>query len=260
MGGARPAGRRGARGADHGRRAQAPLFACDHHRSGSGHRRVPGRRPAGLRLWPDERQAARVVDRHFELHDRLTTALELHDSDLPLSILQRTDARRRTEGLRLSESAAGQLKALEGGAAALPLAVFLVLALIGLPSAGTHASALAQSGNQVKKAARTGVPRVIKKANQGLSPTAKKEAALRNLNLALRRLRAKLREAPNKAAALRAISATQQQLHRIASSLHPIKPAAVSQLNHALSSHMTRASGRRPPAARKRPFPPRPIP
>ncbi len=193
----------------------------------------------GIRRWPDRLQTARAVDQHFNLHDRLTTAFELRTSSLPLSELQRSDAGRRLAGLKPRESARGQLSSRESGAAVVVLMVLLALALVGLPA--THGAVQTSYADQqrVHQAAQTGIPRIVRTVNLGLGPVTRHDAAMRNLNLALQHLRHQLQHASNRAGALRAISATQQQLHRIAASLHPIKPAAVSQLNHALASRMS---------------------
>jgi len=192
----------------------------------------------GIRRWPDRLQTARAVDHHFDLHDRLTTALELRTSDLPLAELQRIDAGRRLVGLKPRESARGQFSRRESGAAALVLILVLALTLVGLPAArGTVQTSYADQ-QRVHHALQTGIPQIVRKVNLGLGPVTRHDIAMRNLNLALQHLRRQLLHASNRATALRAISATQQQLRRIAASLHPIKPAAVSQLNRALASRM----------------------
>jgi len=193
----------------------------------------------GIRRWPDRLQTARAVDHHFNLHDRLTTALELRTSALPLAELQRSDAGRRLAGLKPRESARGQFSGRESGAAVVVLMVLLALALVGLPAARGAVQTSYADQQRVHHAAQTGIPRIVRKVNLGLGPVTRHDVAMRNLNLALQHLRHQLQHASNRAGALRAISATQQQLHRIAASLHPIKPAAVSQLNHALASRMS---------------------
>jgi len=193
----------------------------------------------GIRRWPDRLQTARAVDHHFNLHDRLTTALELRTSALPLSELQRSDAGRRLAGLKPRESARGQFSGRESGAAVVVLMVLLALALVGLPAARGAVQTSYADQQRVHHATQTGIPRIVRKVNLGLGPVTRHDVAMRNLNLALQHLRRQLQHASNRAGALRAISATQQQLHRIAASLHPIRPAAVSQLNHALASRMS---------------------
>ncbi|MDQ2741129.1 MAG: hypothetical protein M3Z66_02340 [Chloroflexota bacterium] len=193
----------------------------------------------GIRRWPDRLQTARTVDHHFNLHDRLTTALELRASALPLAELQRSDAGRRLAGLKPRESARGQFSRRESGAAAVVLMVLVGLALVGLPAARGAVQTSYADQQRVQHAAQTGIPRIVRKVNLGLGPVTRHDVAMRNLNLALQHLRRQLQHASNRAGALRAISATQQQLHRIAASLHPIRPAAVSQLNRALASRMS---------------------
>ncbi len=193
----------------------------------------------GIRRWPDRLQTARAVDHHFNLHDRLTTALELRTSALPLAELQRSDAGRRLAGLKPRESARGQFSGRESGAAVVVLMVLLALALVGLPAARGAVQTSYADQQRVHHATQTGIPRIVRKVNLGLGPVTRQDIAMRNLNLALQHLRRQLQHASNRAGALRAISATQQQLHRIAASLHPIRPAAVSQLNRALASRMS---------------------
>jgi len=193
----------------------------------------------GIRRWPDRLQTARAVDHHFNLHDRLTTALELRTSALPLAELQRSDAGRRLAGLKPRESARGQFSGRESGAAVVVLMVLLALALVGLPAARGAVQTSYADQQRVHHATQTGIPRIVRKVNLGLGPVTRHDVAMRNLNLALQHLRRQLQHASNRAGALRAISATQQQLHRIAASLHPIRPAAVSQLNRALASRMS---------------------
>lgn len=193
----------------------------------------------GIRHWPNRLETARVVDHHFNLHDRLTTALELRTSELPLAELQRSDAGRRLVGLKPRESARGQFSGRESGAAAVVLMVLVGLALVGLPASRGAIQTSYADQQRVHHAAQTGIPQIVRKVNLGLGPVTRHDAAMRNLNLALQHLRRQLQHASNRAGALRAISATQQQLHRIAASLHPIRPAAVSQLNRALTSRMS---------------------
>lgn len=193
----------------------------------------------GIRRWPDRLQTARTVDHHFNLHDRLTTALELRTSDLPLAELQRSDAGRRLVGLKARESARGQFSRRESGATVVVLMVLLAVALVGLPAARGAVQTSYADQQRVHHAEQTGIPRIVRKVNLGLGPVTRHDVAMRNLNLALQHLRRQLQHASNRAGALRAISATQQQLHRIAASLHPVRPAAVSQLNRALASRMS---------------------
>src|SRR5579872_702595 len=191
---------------------------------------------AGIRRWPDNLQTARAVDRRFNLHDRVTTALELRASQWPLATLQREDAGRRLHGLDLRQSADGLVRGREAGMTATTLLLVLVLALtLHTTSAGTAQRASADQ-QRIHRTARTGVPRLVRSLNANLPASTRRDVTFRNLNLALQHLRFQLQHATSRSAALRAISATEQQLQRIAASLHPIRPAAAAQLSRALAS------------------------
>lgn len=193
----------------------------------------------GIRRWPRSIEAARAVDRHFELQDRVTTALELHASTDVLPGLVRADVERRMADLRLTESAGRQITWRELGTSALAAVILAILLVVGVPASRGHGAAASSDRQRARQAAVTRVPQLIHKVNQGLTPLARQDATIHNLNLALRHLQRQLLHASNRAAALRAISATQQQLHRIAAGLHPISPRSVGQLNRALAAQMT---------------------
>jgi hypothetical protein len=207
----------------------------------------------GIRRWPDEREAARAVDRRFALHDRLTTALELRASDRPLAAIQRADTERRLAGLALHETAREEIRGREASVTALILALALVLAgavqwheSFG-PSASESAASKPGTGQgygraspaeqqRIQRVAQTRIPAIARAAVHGLPPAARRDAPIRRLNQALQRLRLALQHATSPAGALRAISATQQELRRIEGSLHAIAPSTVSQLDRALFS------------------------
>jgi ribosomal protein S20 len=193
---------------------------------------------AGIRHWPRELDAARAVDRRFELRDRTTTALELWDSALPVSILQRSDAGMHLHGLRLRSSARGQWRGYEAAGAAVMLVLFVVLAFT-VPTAVRGASSPSSTTDRqrIHKALHS-EKRVAHNATAGLTTQQAHNAAIRKLAFELRQLRRQLRTAANKRAALRAISNTQQALHRIAAGLHPISRTATSQLSHSLRAQM----------------------
>jgi hypothetical protein len=207
----------------------------------------------GIRHWPHGREAARAVDRRFALHDRLTTALELRASDRPLAAIQRADTERRLAGLAIHETARAELRWREMGVTALVLA--LALALAGAvqgrgssarsasgptayePAAGQGYSQASPGERQrIQRAAQTQIPAIARAAVHGLAPAARHDAPIHRLNQALQRLRLALQQATSQAGALRALSATQQDLRRIGASLHAIAPSAVSQLDRALFS------------------------
>jgi hypothetical protein len=195
----------------------------------------------GIRSWPDSPEVARSVDRRFDLRDRLTTALEFQGSDAPLSVLQRENAARHVGGVPLRESGRGQLTRQEMGMVALALLVFSALLLLGgTPAPHSRSANQTTSGQaQIRKAATTRLPAIARKLEHGLTPQQRQTAALHKLDAALAKLRRQLLKSTTRSQALRAISATQQQLRHLAAGLHPIHPQAVSQLNRSLTKYMT---------------------
>ncbi|HEX6508469.1 MAG TPA: hypothetical protein VF221_12630, partial [Chloroflexota bacterium] len=193
----------------------------------------------GVGQWPDTLDAARAADRHFSLHDRLTTALEYRASADPFFGLQRADAGRRIDGLELAQSGRAALDLRETVLAGALLLAFAALLFVGGTSPGHTSAAAAGEGRRIHSAAVTRVPQITRKVEAGLTPATRQNPALRKLSLALARLRNQLEHTATRAAALRSISATQQQLHRLAASLHPVNKAAVAQLNSSLAHYMT---------------------
>jgi hypothetical protein len=193
----------------------------------------------GARKWPDAHTAARAADRHFALHDRLTTALEYRSSTDPFPGLQRDEAGRRVADLSLEASGrvAPDWRAI--GVSGVLVGAFVALLFIGGASPGHARSLAAVEQRQVKRATATQVRQITHRAGQGLTPAAKNNPALRKLQFALERLRRQLEHTSTRVAALRAISATQAKLHRLTASLHPISKRAVTQLNHSLAPSMT---------------------
>lgn len=186
-----------------------------------------------VRRWPSDLDAARAADRHFELHDRLTTALELRAARTPLAALQRSDAARRIAGLSLKESSPRRFSWREGTAAFVVLILGAVLLAVSPPAPRFARAAPSSDATRIHRAA-VAVPSLIHRLEHNLTPAQRRNVAARRLQQVLKRLQRQLRHASTRAAALRAISATQQQLHRIASTLHPISPHATSQLNRVL--------------------------
>jgi hypothetical protein len=192
--------------------------------------------------WPNLLQAARAADLHFKLADRLTTALELRGSTEPLCVTQRADAARRVQGLHLRESAGKPFDHREAGVAA--LAVVLFVGFLFVPVSPAHAARIAPpapSSQALRRNAIRRLPAIEKRLNHGLTRQEKQTPAMRKLNLALRSLQQKLVRARKEATALRSVSATQQQLHRLAQSLHPVSQSTAKALAEALRKQMTAA-------------------
>jgi hypothetical protein len=194
----------------------------------------------GIRRWPATLEAAQIADGHFSLHDRLTTALEFRSSPAALPTLQRADVAQSIRDLPLRRSAHIRPGIREGGlAGAGIIALVLALLLVGSPATSRSTQAATGASRQIHRVSAKGVPAIVRKLEKGLTPQQRKDAGLRKLEAALARLRRRLAHADTRTAALRAISATQQQLQKIAASLHPVNQQAVTHLNQALSHYMT---------------------
>lgn len=193
----------------------------------------------GVRLWPDTAQAARAVDRHFALSDRVTTALETASSDRPVTRLLHADVARRLEGLTISEAGRLPRRGGELGAAGATLVLLAALVAVWVPERGGVGAPASSDSRVVKQAATVKMPQLIGKVGQLPTSRQRTNPALRALSLALLRLQRQLARTSTRPAALRTISTTQQELHRIALSVHPVRPQAVSQLNHALAPQMS---------------------
>src|SRR5207244_1730340 len=81
----------------------------------------------GLLRWPSNREVARSVDGRFKLRDRVTTALELDRSELPIAEIQRADTTARLRRVDVDETARSESKGREAMAAAAGLALFTLL-------------------------------------------------------------------------------------------------------------------------------------
>jgi hypothetical protein len=193
----------------------------------------------GVRRWPGSHDAARAADRHFALQDRLTTALEYHSSTDPFPGLQRDEAGRRVDGLRLEESGRAPLDWREVGITGVLVVACVALLFVGGTSPGHARTVATAEQRQVRGVTATRVRQITRKVGQGLTPATRNNPALRKLQLALERLRRQLEHTSTRVAALRAISATQAKLHHLTASLHPISKSAVAQLNSSLAHSMT---------------------
>ncbi len=202
---------------------------------------------AGAVRWPRALEAARAADRYFQLDDRLTTALELNGADTPVAFLQGRDAARHIDGLTLSRSRGRWFHRREGVVAVIAALVFAGALALGPPSESHRASAAAPSHSvRVRHAAANQVQKLTSQLHLGLTQAQLHSPAMRKLDQALARLRHQLLQASTPRTALRAVSATRQQLRQLARGLHPVNARAVAQLNSSLSRYLgkgqTRAS------------------
>lgn len=196
----------------------------------------------GVARWPRALEAARAADLHFGLDDRLTTALELREAETPVAFLQSRDVERRIDGISLSRGHGPWVRRREGGMAALAALSFAGALALGPPGHTRHvAPTTPASTSQTRHAAAKQVQKLASQLHLGLTPAQLQSPAMRKLDLALARLRHQLLQASLPRAALRAISATQQQLRQLAQGLHPVNSRAVAQLNSSLSRYLNKA-------------------
>lgn len=199
----------------------------------------------GVVRWPRALEAARTADLYFQLDDRLTTALELREADTPVAVVQSRDVARRIDGLTLSRSRGRWLRRREGAMAAIAAMAFAGALALGPEGGANHAAAAAPSRTaRMRHATANQVQKLTSQLHLGLTPAQLQSPAMRQLNLALSRLRRQLLQAPTPRAALRAISATQQQLRQLALGLHPVNSKAVAQLNSSLSRYLGKGQTR----------------
>ncbi|MGI8825130.1 MAG: hypothetical protein ACR2JC_05710 [Chloroflexota bacterium] len=209
---------------------------------------------AGVVRWPRALEAARAVDLHFHLDDRLTTALELREADTPVASLQRRDVAGRIDGLTLRKSRGQWLRRREAAMAVVATLAFAAALTLG-PQGGHHRSAAAAPLSRtarVRHDAASQVRKLASKLDLGLTTAQLQSPAMRQLDLALSRLRHQLLQASTPHAGLRAISATQHQLRRLALGLHPVNVRAVAQLNSSLSRSLGKEQTRRTSASPSR--------
>jgi len=200
---------------------------------------------AGLARWPRALEAARAADRYFHLDDRLTTALELSRADTAVALLQSRDAARHIDGLTLSHSRGWWLRRREGVVAAIVALAFAGALALGPPSGSPRATAAAPSHSaRARQAAANQVQKLTSQLHLGLTPAQLHTPAMRQLDRALARLRHQLLQTSTPRTALRAISATQQQLRQLALGLHPVNARAVAQLNSSLSRYLGKGQTR----------------
>ncbi|MBV9279769.1 MAG: hypothetical protein JOZ41_06790 [Chloroflexi bacterium] len=191
----------------------------------------------GLALWPSHRQAARIVDQHFGLNDRVTTALDFRQSPAPLAQLQRSDVARRLEGLAVRQSRRGQIAWREALLAGLAVAAFLALLLLGgAPRVGAEARSTSADRARIVRAAIVEVPAITRSLEAPSSTSNVEARTLQEIDRELALLRHQLLTAQSRGAALRAISTTQQDIQRLDPAFRPVSANAVAQLSRALAS------------------------
>jgi hypothetical protein len=200
----------------------------------------------GIVRWPREAEAARTADLFFALDDRLTTAVELRGSDAPVAVVQSRDTAKRIEGLPLGRSRGTVLRRREmllAAAATLAFAGSLVLGPRAETRHTIHRTTQAVTTRQVRKSAAKAIQKLQSQMRLGLTRGQQQTLAMRKINLALTRLKRQLLKSASTRTALRALSATQQQLRHLAVSLHPVNSHAVAQLNGSLSHYLSKRPG-----------------
>ena len=199
----------------------------------------------GLVRWPRTLEVARAADRYFHLDDRLTTALELSGANTPVASLQSRDAARHIDGLTLSRSRGRWFHRREGALAAIAALAFAGALALGPPGGSHRATAVASSHSvRTRHAAANQVRKLTSQLHLGLTPAQLHSPAMRQLDRALARLRHQLLQTSTPRTALRAISATQQQLRQLALGLHPVNARAVAQLSSSLSRYLGKGQTR----------------
>ncbi|HEX8918322.1 MAG TPA: hypothetical protein VF898_07455 [Chloroflexota bacterium] len=200
----------------------------------------------GIVRWPRAPEAARMADLYFGLDDRLTTALELRSSNAPVALAQSRDAALHIDGLSLGRSRGRWLRRREVGvtfAAALAFGASLALGPHGAPRHASTAAIAAANSQKAHRAAANRIQQLRSQLHLNLTPGQQQTSAMRKLDLALARLRHQLLKSATTRASLRAISATQQQLHQLARGLHPVNAKAVAQLNSSLAHYLGKRPG-----------------
>jgi hypothetical protein len=203
----------------------------------------------GLDRWPTTLRAARVADSHFSLYDGLTTALEFESSQGILPLLQRSHLKRKIQGLRLTRSRRGHLRARDTLVMLLALGLAAILFVIPTSNpSSTVVAATPTDAARISGAANAGVPATIHNINRGLTADQKSDPAIRQLNIRLALLRHQLLEAKTRAQALRDISLAQSQIQKAAQGQRPVSQTAIAQLNQDLK-HYFRQHGNLKPSS-----------
>lgn len=190
-----------------------------------------------LVLRPSLAAAARRADTHFDLNDRLTTALEFRASTEPLVLLQRRQTARAISGRSLRGAAGPWVAPRELAAAALAVALAFALFLAPTPSPSRAAPAGAAELARIRHLASEQIPAMTRALPHSNA------RAMRQARHVLAQLRHQLGRANTKAQALRAISIAQQRLARIAAGLKTANPASAATLAHTLNRYIPEHRG-----------------
>jgi hypothetical protein len=191
--------------------------------------------------WPSTLDAARAVDRHFRLKDRVTTAVEFEGSSEPLVVLQRRQVGKLVRALPLRESARFLVPRRE--LAALGAAALLIAVGLALPARPTVTPVVAHQVPSLtdaqRRAAAAQVRSIAREFTAGLPAGQRRSTVARKVLSIMSRLEARLKEADSPEQALRDTSEAQLRLQRIMSSLHPVTRGTGNRLKRALSHRLT---------------------
>lgn len=190
-----------------------------------------------LILRPGLDAAARRADTHFELNDRLTTALEFRTSTEPLVLLQRSQTGAVVAGKRLRSGAGTWIAPRELAAAVLAIAVASALFAAPTPPASHASPASGAELARIRHLASEQIPAMTRDLPRG------DVKAMRQARHVLARLRRQLRAARTRAQALRAISLAQQQLAHIAARIQPVDRSSAAALAHTLGRYVPEHRG-----------------
>ncbi|HLI76986.1 MAG TPA: hypothetical protein VKV02_08575 [Acidobacteriaceae bacterium] len=196
----------------------------------------------GCAQWPDLMGTARAVDRHVDLGERLTTALELRATDGVFADLQRADTMQRVSGLRLRGGPKHDRRGIGIGVAVSLLAFVALLDFQPAPTPQTQTvnQALQQ---RLHRATQILLPRLSRTVQREL-PAGRRGATLRAVQRALLQLRRELRRARGTAQALREVSSTQGKIESLTGALPAL---TTSQLNRLARTLGVRSKTRQSP-------------
>lgn len=190
-----------------------------------------------LVLRPTLADAARRADVHFDLQDRLTTALEYRSSNEPLIALQRAQTARATRDKPLASAAGAWLVRRELIGAVLAVLIALGLFVAPSPTASHASPAGAAEVARIRHLASTEIPALQKTLPRNNA------TATRRARQVLAHLQAQLRRATTRAQALRALSVAQEKLAQIRAAVKPVDPASSAALARALRSYVPEYRG-----------------
>jgi hypothetical protein len=190
----------------------------------------------GISHWPTYLDAARAADHHFDLKDRLTSALELRSQRGRFAEPQLQDTRNAISQLALGRSGRSRVNLSESALATATVLVLTVLLVAGgVPKPVTVEAKPVVASQRIHQAATVQLPQIVRNLDQRGTTDRQSNPALKRLNARLAQLRASLLHASNTQAALRSISVAQQTLQRLQNGLHPISVRTLARLNRALA-------------------------